>query len=379
MIGYKKAVIMLMALSLTLLLFACNTSEKNKQSVQPSQPVQGGIIDQAHLGKQGKMPEEALFVCLYTTNQVAVIDLGTNEIVKIIPVGAKPIALIKSPDNRYVYVSNSGSGDVYMINTTTGEIDAKIPMGNQPVAMTTNAKGDKLYVVDYFLNRVSVIDVTLRSMVSTYELNTFGFEDRIEPPDCCSDMFGDPVGAGRKPSAIALDEAAGKIYVGNLGTWDVAVIDIEEEKEVNAFDGDSGINRILQAGVRGYLYISAAGTDLEVKDSIIVVNLKGGEIVDRIEVGEKPVSMALSPDGDTIYVVTQKESYLTRLTVSEKEISKHFIEGGQLGDFVLSNDGSKAYICDLVGGTVIIVDTSTCEVISTIEVGITPKSLVYIK
>ena len=384
MLRLDRIIAVLLVMLLSVVITACNPKQNNNQPSQPPNSVQTARPAQVDnsvnkLNQNGKMPKEALYVCQTTRNQVAVIDLATDEIVKEIPVGAKPMALIKSPDNRYIYVANSGSGDVYIINTLSGEIDAKISMGNQPVAMAVNKAGDKLYALDYYLNRVSVLDLMLRSMIGVYELNTYGFDERIEPPDCCSDIFGEPMGAGRKPSAIVLDEAENRIYVGNMGTWDVAVIDVAKEKEEKVYDAIFGINDMFLAGPGKKLFISAAGNEIEINDSILILDTKGGEIIDKLKVGVKPVSMALSPDGLIIYVITQKDTMLTGLKVVTGEIINQCLLKGEPGDIAISEDGNKAFVANVLDGTVLIMDTNTYSVLKTIEAGVTPKALVYIK
>lgn len=361
---------------LILVLTSCASQQTGSKPSQPQNGQNPPLISPE--AEAETMPEEAIYVSLITMNQVAVLDSATGEIVKEIPVGAKPAALVKSPDNRYVFVANSGSGDVYMINTSTGEIDAKVSMGVQPVAMTMNTAGDKLYVVDYYLNRVSALDVKLRSMTEFYELNRLGYDDRSEPLACCRDIFGEPVGEGRSPSTIALDEDAEKIYVGNLGTWDVAVLDMVAGKEIATFDAAAGINKMFISS-QDHLYLSAAGNDLENNETIIVLDLKGGEIKDRIEVGEKPVSMALTSDRKTVYVVTKDDAKLSGISLATGEIISSCSIGGEPGDIVLSEDGKKAYITDSLAGTITIVDLDAYSVLNTIDVGITPKSLVFIE
>ncbi len=345
---------------------------------QAAPSAQTGPVAKTPQQAQEPLPENALFICQLTTNQIGVIDLATGEMVRKIPVGAKPIAVLSSPDKAHLYVANSGSGDVYMIKTSTGEIVARMSMGNQPVAMAINKAGDTLYVLDYYLNRVSVLDLKLRSMTGFIPLNTFGFEERIEPPDCCSDIFGDPLGKGRKPSTLVLDESERKIYVGNMGTWDVAIIDLQDEKEVQAFDAAFGINEMFLAGPDNSLYISAAGNDLEVNDFILKMNVKGGGKTDKLKVGAKPAGMALSPDGRIIHIITQNKAGLISLNVADGKIIGSCELEGEPGDIVLSEDGSKAFVADLPGGTVLIIDTKTHSVIRKIEAGVTPKALVYI-
>jgi YVTN family beta-propeller protein len=377
MLKPQRIMIIPLMILLVILLTSCNEG-KNKNLPQNARPA-GSESTKKESTQPKNMPEEVLYVCEFTRNQVSVIDLVTGQTVKEIPVGAKPVALIKSPDNRYVYVANSGSGDIYSINTKTGEIEAKISIGNQPVAMTLNSTGTKLYALDYFFNRVSVVDLKLRSMIGFYELNTRGFQDRIEPPDCCSDFFGEPMGAGRKPSAVVLDEAAGKLYVGNMGTWDVAVISLEEEKEVNAYDATFGINEMLLIEEENILYISAAGNEIDINDFILKLDLKGGGTVEKIAVGKKPVDLALSPDRQILYVLTQDDAKLTALSRKNGKIIAQCFLNGKPGALILADGGSTAFIADPLKGTVQIVDTKTFSVIKEFEAGVTPKSLVYVK
>ncbi|HHY26262.1 MAG TPA: YncE family protein [Desulfitobacterium dehalogenans] len=375
MIKHNK-IILLLLLVISLALTACAQPVSKTEPVQREKIAQAPAKDPAD--EQREMPKEALYVCRYTTNQVAVIDLATGETVKEIPVGAKPMALLKSPDEKYIYVANSGSGDVYRINTSTGEIEAKIAIGNQPVAMAINSTGEVLYALDYYLNRVSIVDLNIRSMVGFYPLNTFGFEERIEPPDCCNDIFGEPLGAGRKPSAIVLDEAKGKIYVGNMGTWDIAVIDLQEEKEVETFDATFGINEMILSGTDNKLYVSAAGNEIDINDFILSMELKGGGDVDKLKVGGKPVSITSSTDDTALYVVTEEEAKLVGLDTESGRVIDNCPLSGQPGDIVLSKDGRKAYIANLLEGTVFVVDTSNYTILDTIQAGVTPKALVYI-
>lgn len=364
------------------LISGCSGNVDNPQGTHEqysSYQNQGGTGEK-ELVKEDKLPEEALFVCQFTTNQVAVIDVKTGEVVKEIPVGAKPIAVISSPDKSKVYVANSGSGDVFVINTSTGEIEGKIAVGSQPVALTINEEGNILYALDYHLNRVSVVDLKLRSMIGFIPLNTYGFEERTEPPDCCNDLFGEPLGKGRKPSALVLDEEKDLVYVGNMGTWDVAILDLQEEKEINAFDATFGINDMFLAGTDKNLYISGAGHELEINDFILKLDLKGGGKQDKLMVGKKPMGMALSPDGQIIYVITQGEDApkFSSLNVITGEIISECVLEGELGDLALSGDGSKAFVTDLLNGAVLIIDTRTQTIIQTIGDVVTPKALVYI-
>ena len=90
--------------------------------------------------------------------QVSVIDLNTNTITKVIPVGAQPEQLV-ALDNK-VFVTNSGANTISVINSNTDAVEVSISVGDSPNSLTVDANnklwvlcgGKKAYNADWSLN-----------------------------------------------------------------------------------------------------------------------------------------------------------------------------------------------------------------------------------
>jgi YVTN family beta-propeller protein len=98
---------------------------------------------------------------------VSVISTGNGELVKEIPVGLHPNAIIASPDNKFIYVANGNSDNVYVIDalklavvdsiSVKLDLNEKAFIGDSPNALTLSPKGTTLYVANGMDNAIAVI------------------------------------------------------------------------------------------------------------------------------------------------------------------------------------------------------------------------------
>src|ERR1019366_6417324 len=89
-----------------------------------------------------------------------------------VPVGLHPNAIIKSPDDGFVYVANGNSDYVSVINTLTFQVSDSIPVGlsqvnnpyigSSPNALAINNEGTRLYVANGMDNALAVISLAVK-------------------------------------------------------------------------------------------------------------------------------------------------------------------------------------------------------------------------
>src|SRR5512138_3001987 len=69
------------------------------------------------------------YVGLFKDNAVAVIDTGTNQVLKTIPVPAGPHGLVITGDGKTVYVSSDVDSKVSVIDTASDTVGSTIEVG----------------------------------------------------------------------------------------------------------------------------------------------------------------------------------------------------------------------------------------------------------
>lgn len=135
-------------------------------------------------------------VALAVANRVAVVDLKTNKVLRNIPVGVCPYAVVVTHDEQYAFVSNFGGpipgkgdkteksagsdvavdensialrGSVSVIDIKTNKVISEINTGIHPESMVLSPNGKLLYVTDASGDGISVIDVEQRKVIATID------------------------------------------------------------------------------------------------------------------------------------------------------------------------------------------------------------------
>ena len=77
--------------------------------------------------------ERLLYVSLGRARSVAVIDIATRSVARVITdVGTRPWGIAVSADGRKVYTANGPSGDVSVVDAASGKVERRISTGGSP-------------------------------------------------------------------------------------------------------------------------------------------------------------------------------------------------------------------------------------------------------
>ncbi|MDE2797079.1 MAG: beta-propeller fold lactonase family protein [Gemmatimonadota bacterium] len=281
-----------------------------------------------------------LFVALRDEDVVAVIDMGSDEEVARIPTGVVPLSVLMTPDQRYLFVANTGGSQgtsenrVTVIETATHQVAANITVDNAPLDLAVSADGQLVYVTNSQSKSISVIEVaslTVRNRIRVPVVNDGGPYGVAIHPDgkrlYVTDIQNNQVlivdtalraTVGRievieDPRSLVISADGKRLYVsggdfGDVGSGGIAVIDTESESVVTTIRMDAGIFRLALSPDGSRLY----GTD-RTNAQLIVVDVAQNRVVNRVRVlpeGEETRSLFVSRDGSQIYVANQNSNEL---------------------------------------------------------------------
>lgn len=175
------------------------------------------------------------FVALAIPNEVAIVDIAKSKILKEIPVGVCPYAIIISKDKRFAFVSNFGGphakkrdrtelsagtkvavddrsialrGSVTVIDIRSRKVINEITTRIYPESMTLSPDGNLLYVSDDSGDGISVVDAKTFKVVHT--INT--------KPD-------PSLPYGSLTTALTFSPDGNVLYAANAGNNSIAIID----------------------------------------------------------------------------------------------------------------------------------------------------------
>ena len=278
--------------------------------------------------------------------------------------------------NGYVYVTNEGDNTVTVINPISNSVIDKIPVGS-PRGIALDSKGKFAYVANKVENTVTVIDTSSNSLAAT-------------------------VAVGSNPHCLAFDSVRNLIYVVNSGSDSISVIDTNN----NALNGVISIGSepwgvtVDPAGK----YVYATNDD---DNSVSVIDAETQKVTATIHVGTGPLGIAVNPDGTKVYVANENDNTVSVidtatntvthtindaggtgiainpsgtevwvahgddvLIIDNNEVTETISVGGGIDGIAFNSSGTRAYTASEYSNTVSVINTTTKDVIATIEDGI---------
>ena len=238
-----------------------------------------------------------------------------------------------------------GDDAIGVVDTGTRRELARIPVGDEPIQMIL--AGDQLFVSNLSSNDLRIIDT------ATFQVQAH-IETAVQPLD------------------LALAPDGKTLYATNSGTSALTIVDVE-----------SGQARTVAiAATSEGLYGIAATTDkiftTDIAGSQVLVLSPQGHITDRIRVPPKPRSLALIPDGATLYVTSMDTGRLTAIDTDDATVA-HSIDLGVSGTFAIapSPDGRKLYLTAYEEGSLLVVDVASRTLHKKLAIGRNPRAIAF--
>lgn len=200
-----------------------------------------------------------------------------------------------------------------------------------------------------------------------------------------------------KPYTVTIDHKGKYAYVTNGNSTTVSIIDVKENTVVgviNGFDGPSDmVIKPHGEGKHKIAYVnnygSAAGVGSGNGHTISVVDLKTRAIIATINVDQAPLALAMSHDGEHLYVVNYVDGNTGTGTMQIINTADNSIISTTTGfsgpyDIVVKHDEKYAYVTNFgnnnfvpFGNTVSAVRLSKCQpyIKENIVVGIQPSGI----
>lgn len=345
---------------------------------------------------------------------------------------ASPLELLLSPDGSRLYVLCQGTGDVRILDAGSGQTLRTIPVGHDPRGFSFAADGSRLFVTNSWDDTVTVIDTDRSQVTATWAA---GFEpssvmedgagrflfiaDRIGNDitvlDARTGAEEDTLEAGRGASYLAMAADGKRLYAThvypNPGPYrtpprsEITVIDPVRAQVVD---------RIPLPGIAGAFHaaLSKDGrlgvvAELHPKNLVPLAHVEHGwAFVDTLtvfgaDVGKpvevpldeldryyaRPFGVAIAPDKSRIYVSHGGSDCVTVIDVrrmlayirahpepfaEDLSASAHYVVaripvGKNPRGIVLSRDGRRLYVANRLDDTISVIDTPALRVTETIR------------
>jgi YVTN family beta-propeller protein len=296
------------------------------------------------------------YVAVRDAKAVSVIDTGPGKEVARISTGETPLSLLMTPDERYLFVANTGSqgasdNRITVIETATHQVARTIVVGTSPLDLAVSPDGKRVFVSNSQSRSVSVIDVASLEESHRFNVST--------------------VGDG--PFGIAVSKDGLRLYVSD--------IDANAVRVLNANTGAVQALVEVVASPRS-LAMSPDGTRLYVAGfdgNIGVVNTLTHTMDQVIATGDASIfRVAVSPDGTRVYATDRANGNLLVASTAEGRVT-HTIpvlsDAIETRDLFVSPNGELVYVTNQNSDDLVVIDTATLQVLRAFQIAGGPRGI----
>jgi len=293
------------------------------------------------------------FVANQGSDSLAVVDVPSKDLATELPIGDRPVGTAVSRDGRFVAVAELGDDAVRLLDGASWTTTAVLPVSDRPHGLGFTPDGRRLLVTHLLSGEVTILT--------------------IEPFRIFLPLIIKVPAAG--PTRVLADGpgmAIGATRLASIFTWD------------NVAPAPSVI--VNEGGTRAYLPQTMANGlglntdfDTSVFPKVSVLNLETsahqpGEHISLPET-DRPVGLpwgaALARDDTELWVVNAGSNDVSVIDIGDPTRPRrraHIPVGHSPRGVVVSNDGSRAYVNNVLAGTVSVISTDTYSVTETITV-----------
>ncbi len=298
-----------------------------------------------------------LYVATRRTREISAIDTGPGREVARIPAGETPLSVLLTPDERYLFIANSGTqmngarDYVTVVEMATHRVAAAIDVGRSPLDLAISPDGLRVYVTNSRGRSLSVLDVNRlqeirRLAVTSTSDGPFGV---VASPD---NRF---------------------IYVTDIGGNRVIVLE--------ARTGSVAAHINVVASPRS-LAISSSGARLYVagfEGGISVVDTEARSVIRTIDTGSSSIfRLALSPNGERLYATDRLGANLLVIDLAKNAVIATVPAlslGRETRDLAVSTDGSRIYVTNQDSDDLIVFDAASFGIIRTLKIANGPRGI----
>ena len=177
---------------------------------------------------------------------------------------------------------------------------------------------------------------------------------------------------GSVPKFVAATPNNNLVLVSNWCSWDLSVVDTEQNKEIKRIPLGRYPRGIVVDSASEKAYVAVMGSY-----DIASVNLKSFSVDWLRNVGHSPRHLNIDPNDKYLYSTLNGEGSIAKIDLSTDKVVKKIATGSEPRSMVISDDGKLLFVVNYGSNTVSKVRTSDMKILQTVNVNSSPIGITY--
>lgn len=311
-----------------------------------------GAEPRTAIGEHNGMVRGTVWVANEDGASLTAIDAARNEVLTTLTGIEGPHNLQASPDGRSVWAVSGHESQAVMIDAADFSLQGAVPTGKQPAHVVVAPDGRTVYTTNGADDTVTAIDVATMKQTATIPVG--------------------PYPHGLRPSADGR-----WVYVANAKGTTVSVIDTAKNARVTDIEVGKAPFQVAFSPDGRFAYASLNG-----ENAVAKIDVATRRLVTHAMVGVGPIQTYVSPDGRYLLVANQGTEKRPSTTVSIVDTASFkvvwTVETGRGAHGVVVDPSSRhAYVTNIYGGDVAVLDLAQRTVVARIPVGEKPNGISF--
>jgi YVTN family beta-propeller protein len=342
------------------------------------------------------------FVTSEGDNNLSVVDLNAEKVVKTLPTGKTPHALTFTAGGKG-YVNNRGSKELTVIDGNRFGVTGTIALPATSFQLSLSPDGRTLAVAYKDALKVSLLNTGTDAIMKTIPIgkepegvfkgammrHSYWSKDGefvYVSDDVNNNIVKVDANTGAIKATIPLPGPNHYLHPSRDGKLLYAVNEAEKEGRTSVTVIDSGTDKVvkdipipLESGEQGNLHHGEFTTDGKYffvcnggGRTVAIIDTIKLEVIKTIRAGMGAGHPAMTKDGKYIYVIQHKDNTVTVIDTAKQEVVKNITVGTgkkQAHASYFTPDGRFFYMVNAEDNTINKIDTAKMEVVSKIPVG----------
>ena len=298
----------------------------------------------------------------YITNQgshdVSVIDLASQQVVALVPVGRSPAGVVAASRTGRVFVSNPDSKTISVIDMRSQQVVATLAAGDGPVGIDASADGTRVYAADWFANRLLVFDGRATGAPLTTATATASCTADKQLPLAS-------IAVGKAPAGVAASDRAGIVFVAERDDDSVALVDTNAgQVRLRTRVGSHPFALLFDAPRQRLYALNVQSDDVSVMSTADPARL---DLIATVKVGKAPYGAALAANGSLLYVTNQHDDSVSVIDAASLTVLRT-LPGFGYPEGVAAH-GERVYVVNWMNDEVSVLDARSGDALATVATG----------
>jgi YVTN family beta-propeller protein len=244
---------------------------------------------------------------------LAVLDSRSLQVLATIPVAPEPYGVAADPHGRVVYITSTATGTVGVVRVSPfvpprararagvraagPGLIARIPVGPRPKGLAISPDGSRLYVTHFLSGEISVIDT---ARLAVLEVVSTGIDSNMAQKIVLHPTNGRAYAPHIRSNTVNRFLLFDSTVFPVISAVDLAANRAVPRERIDLSLGQTAVNLPFDLAFSRdgqSLYVVGLGSG-----DVTAVDLRTGQKIARVDVGEGPRAIAILPDGSKAYV-----------------------------------------------------------------------------